>query len=150
MAYAATFGGVCTLVGTSTNLVVNGLLIESTGSGMKMFDLTWVGLPAALAAVAFLVLAGGCASTESKKPRCTIPGLYLVEIERAEERLAAVSPRQRLQSRDRLVFVGVVESVVDLQKLRGLTRAADAPPFSSIVLPPIGNCSRSSCRIVAR
>ncbi len=157
MAYAATFGGVCTLVGTSTNLIVNGLLIEATGSGMKMFDLTWVGLPCAVAAIAFLLVAGRWLLPD-RRPAITLhedprqytvemivleggplvgksveeaglrhlPGLYLVEIERAEERLAAVSPRQRLQSRDRLVFVGVVESVVDLQKLRGLTRAAEA------------------------
>lgn len=55
MAYAATFGGVCTLVGTSTNLIVHGLLVETTGHGMQMFDLTWVGVPCALCAVVYLL-----------------------------------------------------------------------------------------------
>jgi len=55
-----------------------------------------------------------------------LPGLYLVEIERAGEVLAAVSPRQRLHGGDRLVFVGLIESVVDLQRMRGLTRAPEA------------------------
>ncbi len=159
MAYAATFGGVCTLIGTSTNLIVNGLLIEATGSGMRMFDLTWIGLPCAVAAVGFLLLASRWLLPD-RRPVITIhedprhytvemivqeagplvgktveeaglrhlPQLFLVEIERAGELIAAVSPRQRLHAQDRLVLVGVVESVVDLQKLRGLTRAAE-PTF---------------------
>ena len=55
-----------------------------------------------------------------------LPGLFLVEIERAGELIAAVSSRQRLHGGDRLVFVGVIESVVDLQKMRGLTLAPEA------------------------
>jgi di/tricarboxylate transporter len=53
MAFAATFGGVCTLVGTSTNLIVQGLLLENGRPGMSMFDLAWVGLPCAVAGVAY-------------------------------------------------------------------------------------------------
>ena len=34
--------------------------------------------------------------------------------------LTAVAPTQKLFDNDRLVFVGNVESVVDLQKMRGL------------------------------
>lgn len=157
MAYAATFGGVCTLIGTSTNLVVNGLLIEATGKGMAMFDLTWVGLPCGVAGIAFLLSSGRL--LPDRRPPITLdgelrqytlemlvlpsgplvgqtveraglrhlPNLFLAEIERDGEVLAAVSPRQRLQGGDRLVFVGVVESVVDLQKVRGLQRPdADA------------------------
>ncbi len=157
MAYSATIGGVCTLVGTSTNMIVNGLLIDATGTGMKMFDLTWVGLPCAVVAFAYLLSAGRWllpdrqpALTLHEDPRQYtvevivlqggplvgksveeaglrhLPGLYLVEIDRDGELLKAVSPRQRLYSGDRLVFVGVVESVVDLQKMRGLTRVAES------------------------
>ncbi len=60
-----------------------------------------------------------------------LPGLYLVQIDRVEERLTAVSPRQRLHSGDRLIFAGVVESVVDLLKMRGLTRAPEATQTDS-------------------
>ncbi len=157
MAYAATFGGVCTLVGTSTNLMVNGLLIEATGSGLKMFEIAWVGVPAALVAIVYLLLASRWllpdrqpAITLHEDPRQYtvemivleagplvgksveeaalrhLPGLFLVEIERAGELIAAVSSRQRLHGGDRLVFVGVIESVVDLQKMRGLTLAPEA------------------------
>lgn len=54
-----------------------------------------------------------------------LPGLYLVEIERDGETLAAVSPETKLRVGDILVFVGVLESVVDLRKIRGLAPAAD-------------------------
>jgi di/tricarboxylate transporter len=54
-----------------------------------------------------------------------LPGLYLVEIERDGETLPAVSPDTRLLAGDVLVFVGVLESVVDVRKIRGLVPAAD-------------------------
>ena len=58
MAYAATFGGVCTLVGTSTNLIVAGMLKEALGIELQMFDLAWTGVPCAVAATLFLIFLG--------------------------------------------------------------------------------------------
>ncbi len=54
-----------------------------------------------------------------------LPGVYLAEVDREGFVLPAVSPDERLRANDRLVFVGVVESVVDLQKIRGLAPATD-------------------------
>ncbi len=54
-----------------------------------------------------------------------LPGLFLSEIERARGVIPAVSPETILQAGDRLVFVGVVESVVDLLKVKGLVPATD-------------------------
>jgi len=54
-----------------------------------------------------------------------LPGLYLVEIERGGETLPAVAPNTKLNAGDVLIFVGVLESVVDLRKIRGLVPAAD-------------------------
>ena len=55
LSYAAIFGGICTLIGTSTNLVVNGLLISATDlPGLRLFDLTVVGLPCAIAGTIYL------------------------------------------------------------------------------------------------
>ena len=54
-----------------------------------------------------------------------LPGLYLIEIDRQGQIIAAVSPQEKLFGNDRLVFAGVVESVVDLQKIRGLMPATD-------------------------
>ena len=45
-------------------------------------------------------------------------GLYVTQIERHGDVLTAVGPDEQLQSGDRLGFVGVLESVVDLRKIR--------------------------------
>ncbi|MDX9911789.1 MAG: SLC13 family permease [Phycisphaerales bacterium] len=54
-----------------------------------------------------------------------LPGLYLAEIEREGQLFAAVGPDEVLRAEDRLVFVGIVDSVVDLQRIRGLKPATD-------------------------
>lgn len=54
-----------------------------------------------------------------------LPNTFLVEIERGGELLAAVAPDVLLHADDRLVFVGVIGSVVDLQKIRGLKPATN-------------------------
>ena len=52
-------------------------------------------------------------------------GMYLMEIHRQDEVLTAVSSDQHLKANDRLVFVGIVESVRDLHRIRGLKPATD-------------------------
>lgn len=54
-----------------------------------------------------------------------LPGLFLSEIERGGVLRPAVGPDEVLEADDRLVFVGVVESVVDLLKIRGLVPATN-------------------------
>ena len=54
-----------------------------------------------------------------------LPGLYLAQIERGGSTLPAVSPDEVLQADDRLAFVGILESVIDLRKIRGLEPATD-------------------------
>lgn len=49
-----------------------------------------------------------------------LPGLYLYAIERDGERISPVSPDQELQVDDILCFSGVVSTIVDTQKIRGL------------------------------
>jgi len=58
LSYASIFGGICTLIGTSTNLVLNGLLSEATGQSFTMFELAWVGIPCTLVGTAYLLLVG--------------------------------------------------------------------------------------------
>ena len=55
-----------------------------------------------------------------------LQALYLVEIGRGDEVLAAVGPYERLQAEDRLVFAGVSDSVVELQRIKGLVPSIDA------------------------
>ena len=155
LSYASIAGGTCTLIGTSTNLVVNGLLVEQVDQpGLAMFELAWIGLPVAACVFLFVLvfsrqllpdrevpLAHGeeireyvtemlveegslleGSSIEEAGLRC-LPGLYLAEIERDGDILPAVGPRERLEANDRLIFVGDVESVVDLHSIHGLVPA---------------------------
>ena len=55
LSFAAILGGVITLIGTSTNLVVSGLLQEAGFAPLGMFELTWVGLPIAVLGVLVMV-----------------------------------------------------------------------------------------------
>ncbi|WP_251976417.1 SLC13 family permease [Salinicola avicenniae] len=56
LSYAAIIGGTCTLIGTSTNLVVDGLLQSRMGVSLSMFELAWVGVPLVLVAGTFIYL----------------------------------------------------------------------------------------------
>jgi di/tricarboxylate transporter len=56
VSFAAILGGTVTLVGTSTNLVVSGLLEESGRPGLGLFEIGKVGLPLAIAGLLLLVL----------------------------------------------------------------------------------------------
>ena len=58
LSYAAITGGMMTLVGTSTNLIVAGLMEAEGYEPLHLFDVTWVGVPAALAVIAYFVLGG--------------------------------------------------------------------------------------------
>jgi len=158
LSYAAILGGTCTLIGTSTNLIINDLLRNQTNDpGLALFDLAWVGVPVTLVGLAYILMASGIllpdrreAMEERLDPkRYTVEvevvadgplvgqsieeaglrhltGLFLAEIDRQGRIMPAVAPSEILQSGDRLVFVGVLESVVDLHKMRGLKPATDA------------------------
>ncbi|MGR9046308.1 MAG: SLC13 family permease [Gammaproteobacteria bacterium] len=57
LSYASILGGMLTLIGTSTNLVINGQYQTLTGrNGFALFDVTLIGLPVCLAGVAFIIL----------------------------------------------------------------------------------------------
>ena len=157
LSYASIAGGTCTLIGTSTNLVVNGLLVDQVGlPGLGMFDLAWIGLPVAISVFLFVLIFSNRLLPDRKEPlvhgeglreytaemmveegsplegrsieaaglRC-LPGLYLAEIDRNDTILPAVEPHEKLQANDRLIFVGAIESVVDLHNIRGLVPATN-------------------------
>jgi di/tricarboxylate transporter len=157
LSYAAIAGGTCTLIGTSTNLVVNGLLQSETQlPAFEIFDLAWIGVPVTLTTFSYVLIAQRWLLPE-RRPVISryidvreytvemqvepggpligknieqaglrqLPGLFLVEIERAGRILTAVSSYETLQENDQLVFVGVVDSVIDLQRIKGLKPATN-------------------------
>ncbi|RYD21389.1 MAG: TRAP transporter large permease subunit [Verrucomicrobiaceae bacterium] len=58
LSYASILGGCCTLIGTSTNILVNGALRDMGEQTMGMFELAPVGIPLAIAGVAYLAVFG--------------------------------------------------------------------------------------------
>ncbi len=58
LSYAAVLGGTCTLIGTSTNLVVNGIITEKGYVGFSMFELAWLGVPATILGGIYLAIFG--------------------------------------------------------------------------------------------
>ncbi|MBI5510935.1 MAG: SLC13 family permease [Deltaproteobacteria bacterium] len=153
---AVVLGGLCTLIGTSTNVVVSGLYREQTGAGLEMFAITPLGVPLLVVGVIYMLIFGRRLLADRKPvvsqqddPRAYtvemqvepggalvgktieaaglrhLPGMFVIEINRGGETLAAVAPTEHLQDGDQLVFAGTVESVVDLQRIRGLVPATD-------------------------
>lgn len=58
LSYATIFGGVFTLIGTSTNLVVSGLYQQKFGHSLSMFELGLVGLPCGMVGILYLYFIG--------------------------------------------------------------------------------------------
>ncbi|MDP8245646.1 MAG: SLC13 family permease [Candidatus Hinthialibacter antarcticus] len=185
LSYASIFGGTCTLIGTSTNLIVNGLMISETGaSPFHVFSIAWVGIPSALVGLTYMFLFSDWLLPDRRPsigamqdPReytvemlvedasplvgrsienaglRNLPSLFLMEIERAGHLIPAVGPQEQLEANDRLVFVGVIDSIVDLQKIRGLTPATnqvfklDAPRTERVMVEAVVS---DSCPLVGK
>lgn len=58
LSYAAILGGTCTLIGTSTNLIIHGMLLDKGLPGLSFFEITQIGLPVTLITLVFLALMG--------------------------------------------------------------------------------------------
>ena len=57
LSYATILGGLCTLIGTSTNLVVHGMMQESGYEGLKMFELSKIGIIITIAGLIYIFIA---------------------------------------------------------------------------------------------
>lgn len=155
LSYAAILGGTLTVLGTSTNLVVSGLLEETGAEPLGVFELTKVGAPVVFVGLVTLIFV----STRLVPERQSAPeslaedirefaielrvlpdssvagrtveeaglrhlqGVYLVQIDRGGKVIAPVAPTEPLEAGDALTFVGAVDNVLDLQRMRGLAPA---------------------------
>jgi len=148
LSYAAILGGTLTLVGTSTNLIVNSLVIGAGLPSLSFFDFTLVGSCLVIAcgtALWFLsrFLPDHHVNSEVMQTyfidakvteKSTLVGksieenglrhlesLFLVEIVRGQHLLSPVSPTEVLQENDRLIFSGDVTKVKQLNHFDGLS-----------------------------
>ena len=58
LSYAAILGGTCTLIGTSTNLAVSGMIADAGMEPFGMFELSPVGIPATVIGLTFMAVFG--------------------------------------------------------------------------------------------
>jgi di/tricarboxylate transporter len=58
LSYGSIFGGTCTLVGTSTNIIVSSMAGSAGYQPFSMFELAWVGLPVFAVGTLYLMLLG--------------------------------------------------------------------------------------------
>ena len=168
LSFASILGGVCTLIGTSTNVITSKLLsdaqvtvdggpvtLDNPALKFGMFTLAKVGLPIAIFGVAYILIFGrkllpdranpiedaetrgqGYHAALKVSPHSPIvgktveeanlrnlPGLFLSRIERVDDSMVAVSPKEIIHEGDVLIFVGQLESVVELQQIKGLVPA---------------------------
>lgn len=83
MAHAATIGGMCTLIGTSTNLVAHEFALKQGLKGFSMFELGQVGLPMVVVGFAYMLFIG-CRflprNGQGEEGRWESAGRYLTEL----------------------------------------------------------------------
>ena len=144
LSYASILGGCITLIGTSTNLIVNGLAIEYGEESMQIFDFAILGIPALIIGGAYLFLFSGkllpnnrsameesasreyfvethvernsnlIGKTVEEASLRNLKGLFLVEIRRKKNDITPVPPDLRLEQGDKLFFAGDPSGVAEL------------------------------------
>ncbi len=58
LSYASIFGGTCTLVGTSTNILASSILADAGQPPIGMFEIAWVGIPLLIMGCIYLITIG--------------------------------------------------------------------------------------------
>lgn len=152
LSFAAILGGTLTLVGTSTNLIVNSMLIEQGHKSLGFFDFTQIGL-CVLVVCLFVIflrirtlpdmelqdlstneyLVEAEVSIDSKLVGKNIEenglrnldSLFLVELVRNGRLLSPVSPDEVVQATDKLIFTGDISKVLTLHQFDGLVLFAE-------------------------
>lgn len=149
LSYAAILGGCATLIGTSTNLLVNGMAVANGIHNIHIFDFAYVGLPMVLIGGVYMLLFAkrllpnrkaiigdytdtprqytveaivhrrsrliGKTLEEAKLKN--IKGLMLIEVIRGQQSVSPVVPNFVLKSRDRLIFAGETEHIIEFLKM---------------------------------
>lgn len=152
LSYSAILGGTVTLIGTSTNLIVDSFLIEHGHAGFNFWDFTLYGLVAGLSCGLLMFLMApllpeiankssqynsysieadvedDCEligkSVEENHLR-NLPELFLIEIARDGKLITPVTPEMVIQQGDKLIFSGNIKHVSNLSHIKGLKLFAE-------------------------
>ncbi|MFK3866345.1 SLC13 family permease [Pseudoalteromonas rhizosphaerae] len=147
LSYTAILGGTITLIGTSTNLIVNGFAVDAGMAPLGFFDFTIVGLGALSVGLITILVMLKYLPDNGKNDQEVVPfylegkieegskligksveenglrelkDLFLAEIIRGDKRICAVTPQQVIKAGDVLLFVGDIKSVPLLTRFDGL------------------------------
>lgn len=148
LSYAAILGGTLTLIGTSTNLIINSFVEDAGLPSLSFFAPTSIGIAVLLGGLLILIplsyllpqydeghqdelpyflearVQGGSplvGKSVSENNLRALRKLFLAEVIREGKTIASVDPDMVLLAGDRLLFCGDIESVTTLQEINGLT-----------------------------
>ncbi|MGY3568593.1 SLC13 family permease [Vibrio paucivorans] len=148
LSYAAIFGGTLTLIGTSTNLIINSFVEDAGLPSLTFFTPTLIGLAVLVGGVLILIPMSYLLPSYDEQGQDELPyflearvepgsplvgksiaennlralrKLFLAEVVRDGQSLPSVEPDFVLKEKDRLLFCGDIESVTTLQEIQGLT-----------------------------
>ncbi len=110
LSYAAILGGSVTLIGTSTNLIVNGMVVDQNLEGLSelnMFDFVYVGLPMVVIGILYILLVGHKLLPGGEKPN---------ELPKQGNRQYIVATRVRVKSN----LIGKKLTDTELPTIKGL------------------------------
>lgn len=152
LSYSAILGGTVTLIGTSTNLIVDSFLQEHGHPGFNFFDFTLYGLVAGLSCgllmfvlTPFLPSISGkngdyheymveaeveanselIGKTVEQNHLRNLPELFLVEVVRDGNLISPVTPDLVILENDKLIFSGNVQKLDNLSHIKGLSMFAE-------------------------
>ncbi|MCI4669782.1 MAG: SLC13 family permease [Bacteroidia bacterium] len=149
LSYAAIMGGVLTLIGTSTNLIINSFIVDKDLPSLGFYDFFKIGLPVVFFGGIYIIfilprLLPDLPVDEMNKVKeyflevrvgkgakligksiaenglRNLENLFLGEIVRGDKLLSPITPGEILKEGDRLVFTGDITQIQELRKFDGL------------------------------
>lgn len=114
VSYASILAGTCTLIGTSTNIIISDLSVSFGYNGLSMFELSTLGVPLAIAGIVFLYFAAPKILPDQTSPICRLQDSahrqYLAELKiPAKSSLIGKSPDEIF--REKYPSINVIELI---------------------------------------